>query len=278
MIRLGEMQTLEVVRKSPTGVQLSSRDNPAEEVLLPKSLMPSGLKEADEIEVFVYRDSEGRLTATTQRPKITLDEVAFLRVKEVAEVGAFLDWGLPKDLFLPYQEQTARVREGKEYLVGLYVDNSDRLCATMRIYDFLRTDSAYKMDEWVTGIIYDLENDIGALVAVDRKFNALIPKSELVGSFNYGDIVKARVARVREDGKLDLSLKERPFIQIDRDAGLIMAELKEKGGVLYLNDKSTPEEIYTQLGMSKGSFKKAVGRLLKEKSIRFIEHGIELID
>ncbi|MDD2283529.1 MAG: S1-like domain-containing RNA-binding protein, partial [Eubacteriales bacterium] len=218
------------------------------------------------------------LTATTQRPKITLDEVAFLRVKEVAEVGAFLDWGLPKDLFLPYQEQTARVREGKEYLVGLYVDNSDRLCATMRIYDFLRTDSAYKMDEWVTGIIYDLENDIGALVAVDRKFNALIPKSELVGSFNYGDIVKARVARVREDGKLDLSLKERPFIQIDRDAGLIMAELKEKGGVLYLNDKSTPEEIYTQLGMSKGSFKKAVGRLLKEKSIRFIEHGIELID
>ncbi|HBI55952.1 MAG TPA: RNA-binding protein [Firmicutes bacterium] len=278
MIRLGEMQTLEVVRKSPTGVQLSSRDNPAEEVLLPKSLMSSGLKEADEIEVFVYRDSEGRLTATTQRPKITLDEVAFLRVKEVAEVGAFLDWGLPKDLFLPYREQTARVREGKEYLVGLYVDNSDRLCATMRIYDFLRTDSAYKMDEWVTGIIYDMENDLGALVAVDRKFNALIPKSELVGSFNYGDIVKARVARVREDGKLDLSLKERPFIQIDRDAGLIMAKLKEKGGVLYLNDKSTPEEIYTQLGMSKGSFKKAVGRLLKEKSIRFIEHGIELID
>mgnify|MGYP000942748967 FL=1 len=278
MIRLGEMQTLEVVRKSPTGVQLSSRDNPAEEVLLPKSLMSSGLKEADEIEVFVYRDSEGRLTATTQRPKITLDEVAFLRVKEVAEVGAFLDWGLPKDLFLPYREQTARVREGKEYLVGLYVDNSDRLCATMRIYDFLRTDSAYKMDEWVTGIIYDMENDLGALVAVDRKFNALIPKSELVGSFNYGDIVKARVATVREDGKLDLSLKERPFIQIDRDAGLIMAKLKEKGGVLYLNDKSTPEEIYTQLGMSKGSFKKAVGRLLKEKSIRFIEHGIELID
>jgi hypothetical protein len=278
MIRLGEMQTLEVVRKSPTGVQLSSRDNPAEEVLLPKSLMSSGLKEADEIEVFVYRDSEGRLTATTQRPKITLDEVAFLRVKEVAEVGAFLDWGLPKDLFLPYREQTSRVREGKEYLVGLYVDNSDRLCATMRIYDFLRTDSAYKMDEWVTGIIYDMENDLGALVAVDRKFNALIPKSELVGSFNYGDIVKARVARVREDGKLDLSLKERPFIQIDRDAGLIMAKLKEKEGVLYLNDKSTPEEIYTQLGMSKGSFKKAVGRLLKEKSIRFIEHGIELID
>lgn len=278
MIRLGEMQTLEVVRKSPTGVQLSSRENPAEEVLLPKSLMSSGLKEADEIEVFVYRDSEGRLTATTQRPKITLDEVAFLRVKEVAEVGAFLDWGLPKDLFLPYREQTARVREGKEYLVGLYVDNSDRLCATMRIYDFLRTDSAYKMDEWVTGIIYDLENDLGALVAVDRKFNALIPKSELVGSFNYGDIVKARVARVREDGKLDLSLKEWPFIQIDRDAGLIMAKLKEKGGVLYLNDKSTPEEIYTQLGMSKGSFKKAVGRLLKEKSIRFIEHGIKLID
>ncbi len=278
MIRLGEMQTLEVVRKSPTGVQLSSRDNPAEEVLLPKSLMSSGLKEADEIEVFVYRDSEGRLTATTQRPKITLDEVAFLRVKEVAEVGAFLDWGLPKDLFLPYREQTSRVREGKEYLVGLYVDNSDRLCATMRIYDFLRTDSAYKMDEWVTGIIYDMENDLGALVAVDRKFNALIPKSELVGSFNYGDIVKARVARVRGDGKLDLSLKERPFIQIDRDAGLILAKLKEKGGVLYLNDKSTPEEIYTQLGMSKGSFKKAVGRLLKEKSIRFIEHGIELID
>lgn len=276
MIKLGRMQVLTVARKLAEGVLLAPKDNPEETVLLPRSQAPQGLEEADEIEVFVYKDSEDRLTATTERPKLTLDEIACLTVKEVTKIGAFLDWGLPKDLFLPYREQRIRVREGREYLVGLYIDKSGRLCATMEIYDFLRTDSPYKIDDWVTGIVYDVDNDLGALVAVDSKYNALIPKTELVGQYRPGDEVEARVARVREDGKLDLSLKDRPGRQMEKDAREIMTKLQEGGGTLTLNDKSSPQEIRARLGMSKGSYKRAVGRLLKEGQIQFTENGIKL--
>lgn len=276
MIKLGCMQALIVAGKLAEGSLLAPKNNPEETVLLPNSQAPQGLEESDEIEVFVYKDSEDRLTATTQRPKLTLDEIASLTVKEVTKIGAFLDWGLPKDLLLPYREQRIRVREGREYLVGLYIDKSGRLCATMEIYDFLRTDSPYIIDDWVTGIVYDVENDLGALVAVDSKYNALIPKTELIGKYKPGDEVEARVARVREDGKLDLSLRDRPGRQMEKDAGLILTRLQEGGGTLALNDKSSPQEIRARLNMSKGSYKRAVGRLLKEGQIQFTENGIKL--
>lgn len=275
MIELGKLQALKVARKSAEGFILQSHDS-TQEVLLPSS--QGGVNpESTEVDVFVYKDSQGRLTATTLRPKLSLDEIASLHVKEVTSIGAFLDWGLPKDLFLPFREQTSMVREGKEYVVGLYIDKQERLCATMRIYDFLRTDSPYKLDDWVAGIVYDVENDLGALVAVDRKYNALIPKTELISGLRAGNSVEARVVRVREDGKLDLSLKDRPGKQMDSDAQRITSALERGGGILNLNDHSSPQEIRAQLGMSKGSFKKAVGRLLKAGTIRMVDDGIQLL-
>lgn len=279
MIKLGEIQTLVAVRKSDVGMYLGSReDDFAEEVLLPNKQVPPNTETWDELEVFIYRDSEDRLVATTKIPKLTLDEIALLKVKEVTKVGAFLDWGLPKDLLLPYREQTTEVKAGQEIIVGLYIDNSDRLCATMHVYEFLRTDSPYKKDDRVSGMIYKINEELGALVAIDRKFNGLIPIREFFGDHGIGDTIEARVTRVKEDGKLDLSLKEKSYIQMDKDAEDILNKLSESGGVLYLNDKSDPDEIKNQLKMSKAAFKKAVGRLLKQNKIKFINNGIKLVD
>ena len=273
------MQTLVVMRKSAIGVYLGTGgDQSGEEVLLPANQVPQGTEEMDEIEVFVYRDSEDRMIATNKTPKLVLGQVTTLKVKEVLNIGAFLDWGLPKDLLLPFKEQTAKVVAGKEYIVGLYVDKSHRLCATMRIYDFLRTDSPFKQDDRVRGVIYDINNNLGALIAVEHIFNGLIPKTELIGHCQVGDIIEARVARIREDGKLDLSLKEEAHIQMHTDAEIILKKLEQRGGVLPLNDKSPPGQIKEQLNMSKAAFKRAVGRLLKEKRIKFTPDGIELLN
>lgn len=272
------MQTLVVIRQSSQGAHLGAKgDSSGEEVLLPASEVPPGTKENDEIEVFVYRDSQDNMIATTTTPEIVLDRVAPLKVKQVTAVGAFLDWGLPKDLLLPFKEQTTKIVEGRTYIVGLYVDKSHRLCATMRIYDFLRTDSPYQKGDWVRGIIYDLQNNLGALIAVDNMYNGLIPKSELLGHYQEGDSIRARVARLREDGKLDLSLKEEAYIQMNTDAEIILKRLEQEGGVLPLHDKSPPGQIKEQLNMSKSAFKKAVGRLLKDKKIKFVPDGIELL-
>lgn len=277
MIFLGEIQKLKVKRKTSFGVYLTDREgNGKEEVLLPKREVPKDIKVGDAVEVFVYRDSEDRLIATTRRPKLTLGEVGLLKVKDITKIGAFLDWGLEKDLFLPFKEQTSKLEKGNKYLVALYIDKSDRLCATMKIKDFLRTDSPYKENDWVMGTIYSIHEDIGAFVAVDNKYEGLIPKKELIGVYAPGDEVKARVTRVKEDGKLDLSLREKSYIQIEKDAEKILAKLKEEGGFLPLNDSSSPEDIKKELNMSKSAFKKAAGRLLKERKIEFVEKCIKL--
>lgn len=277
MIKLGEMQSLVVIRKASIGVYLGSReDDYSEEILLPAKQVPPGTEELSEIEVFVYRDSEDRLIATTTGPKLVRGEVAPLKVKQVTNIGAFLDWGLPKDLLLPYKEQTTRVSQGKTYFVGLYVDSSNRLSATMRIYDFLSTQSPYHKGDRVWGVVYKISEDLGALVAVDNRFNGLVPKAEIFGQVRAGDKIQARVVRVREDGKLDLSLREEASKQMDSDAELLLGVLGQRGGSLPLHDKSTPEEINAQLRMSKGAFKKAVGRLLKEGKINITDTGIEL--
>jgi len=278
MISIGEIQKLKVKRSTSFGVYLTDLEgkNRNEEILLPKREVPKNLKAGDTIEVFIYRDSEDRLITTTRRPKITLGEVGLLRVKDITKIGAFLDWGLEKDLLLPFKEQTMKLIKGKKYLVGLYVDKSDRLCATMKIKDFLRTDSPYKENDWVKGTIYSINEDMGAFVAVDNKYHGMIPKKELIGVYAPGEEVELRVTKVREDGRLDLSLRDKSYLQIDKDAERILEKIKEKGGFLPLNDNSSPEEIKKQLNMSKSSFKKAVGRLLKERKIRFEKKGIRL--
>ena len=275
-MRLGEYQKLVVIKKVEFGVYLAERMENETRVLLPEKQVPEGTKIGDELRVFLYKDSKDRLIATTNTPKLTLGGLAVLTVKEVGKIGAFLDWGLEKDLLLPFKEQTAKVKKGDEVLVALYVDKSGRLCATMKVYEKLRTDSPYKKDDHVEGIIYETSDNFGVFVAVDDCYSALIPKREAFGRLRVGDRVSARVLKVREDGKLDLSVREKAFLQMDADAAMIIKRMEEYGGKLPFNDKADPEVIKQEFGLSKNAFKRAVGRLLKEGHIKISEKNIEM--
>lgn len=271
---LGKRRMLTVVKKTDFGVYLGTKD---ERVLLPKKEVPEGTEAGDPVEVFLYRDSDDRMIATTCMPAITLGDLAVLTVKDTGKIGAFLDWGLPKDLLLPFKEQTVKVKKGDRVLVSLYVDKSERLCATMKIYGLLRTDSPYKKDDAVEGIIYDTSEKFGVFVAVDNCYSALIPKREAYGELRVGDTVHGRVVKVKEDGKLDLSVREKAFIQMDTDAQLILEKMKSYGGKLPFTDKAEPELIKRELGLSKSAFKRAVGRLLKEQKLQIMENSIEIL-
>lgn len=259
-MKLGEKQVLTVVKKVDFGVYLGSEE---ERVLLPKKQIPGEIELGDPVEVFLYRDSDDRLIATTNEPKITLGKLGVLEVADVGRLGAFLDWGLEKDLFLPFKEQTEKVQKGDKCLVSLYIDKSSRLCATMKVYHLLKTDSPYKKDDKVSGIIYDTSPEFGVFVAVDNQYSALIPQREVFGNLKVGNIVEARVTAVKEDGKLDLSVKDKIPEQMDKDAQYIMKVIESYDGVLPFTDKADPEIIKQEFGMSKAAFKRGVGRLLK---------------
>lgn len=273
MIRLGEYQSLSVVSETDFGVYLGDLDN---KVLLPKKQVPAGTKKGDEIRVFVYRDSQDRLISTTNEPKITLGELAVLSVNEVGKIGAFLDWGLEKDLFLPFKEQTDRVVPGNEYLVALYIDKSSRLAATMRIHDYLVPANCYGRDANVTGTVYGINEEIGAFVAIDNKYFGLIPKKEIHERYRVGQVIEARVTEVRDDGKLNLSPKKKAYLQMDEDAEIILQVIEEYDGVLPYNDKASPEIISRDFKMSKNAFKRGVGRLLKSGKIEITEKSIRI--
>ena len=272
---LGTKKTLMVVKEVEFGVYLG---NSQEKVLLPKKQVPEGVEVGDPTEVFLYKDSSDRLIATTNEPKIMLGELAVLTVAATGGIGAFLDWGLEKDLLLPFREQTAPLKKGDQILVALYIDKSQRLCATMKVYERLRTDSPYKVDDQVEGIIYELSDNFGVFVAVDNLYSALIPKREAFGKLRVGDRVKARVVKVKEDGKLDLSVREKAFLQMDVDADLIMKRMEEYGGSLPFTDKADPELIKKEFDLSKNAFKRAIGRLLKEGKIEIREKSIEILN
>ena len=278
MIELGKLQVLKVIRMTSIGAYLNTKIGSNEEdILLPMNQVPRDIKIGEEVEVFVYRDSEDRIIATMKRPDLTIGEIAPLRVVDITRIGAFLDWGLERDLFLPFKEQTYHVEEDGTYLVGLYLDKSSRLCATMDIFKFLSQKSPYKANDRVNGTIYKINEDIGAFVAVDNKYDGLIPNKEFYGDYKCGDSVEVRIKKVREDGKLDLSLRKEHYNEIDDDAKKIMDRLILKGGMLRLNDNSRPEDIKAELNMSKSAFKRAVGRLFKERKILITEKGIEKI-
>lgn len=271
MMKLGKKQVLTVVKKVDFGVYLGSDE---ERVLLPKKQVPAGIEPGDPIEVFLYKDSDDRLIATTNEPKIELGKLAVLDVVDTGKFGAFLNWGLEKDLFLPFKQQTAKVEKGDRCLVSLYIDKSQRLCATMRVYELLSTNSPYKKDDEVQGIVYDTSDNFGTFVAVDNQFSALIPKKDSFGNFRVGQTVTARVAAVKPDGKLDLSVKDKIPMQMDKDAEMILAKIEKCGGVLPFTDKADPELIKKEFNMSKNAFKRAVGRLFKERKIQINEKNI----
>lgn len=278
MLRLGEKQKLEIVKTVDFGVYLAVPGMGIEDrVLLPRKQVPQGAEIGTQLEVFLYRDSSDRMIATTTQPKLEMGQVARLRVAEVSKIGAFLDWGLEKDLLLPFKQQTWRVKEGDTPLVTLYVDKSNRLCATMNVYPHLKLQSPYKKDDRVTGQVYEISDNFGAFVAVDDCYSALIPRREMYGDVKPGDMVNARVTDVREDGKLNLSIREKAYLQIGEDAERIMALMESYGGVLPFTDKASPERIRAEIQMSKNEFKRAVGNLLKSGKIEIGENEIRSV-
>lgn len=272
---LGKKRTLMVIKKVDFGVYLGTNE---ERVLLPKKQVPAGIEIGDPVEVFLYKDSDDRMIATTQTPKIVMDELKVLKVADTGRIGAFLDWGLPKDLLLPFKEQTAEVHKGDEVLAALYVDKSGRLCATMKVYPRLRTDSDYKKDDEVQGIVYEISDNFGVFVAVDNQYSGLIPKREAFADLKVGDKITARVTKVREDGKLNLSVRKKAFLQMDEDADMILERIKVYGGKLPFTDKADAELIKKEFGLSKNAFKRAVGRLLKQQKIQINKNDIEILE
>ena len=282
MIRLGEKQTLTVVKKVDFGVYLadtkSPDSDPEEKVLVPGKEVPESIKNGDEMTVFVYRDSKDRLIATVRDPQFYVGEVAVLPVKDVGKFGAFLGLGLEKDLLLPFKEQTRRVQVGDTVLAAMYVDKSGRLCTTMKVYSYLRKDSPYHKDDKVEGKVYEINDRFGIFVAVDNKYSALIPKKEPAEGLQVGDVINARVTAVLEDGKLSLSVREKAYIQMNSDADKILEMIMNAGGRLDFNDKASPELIREKTGMSKNEFKRAVGNLYKQRLIAIEEDGIRKVD
>lgn len=270
-MKLGEKQVLMMEKEVDFGVYLGTE---SEHVLLPKKQVPRGLEPGDPVEVFLYKDSRDRLIATTNEPKLTLGGLAILEVIDTGKNGAFLDWGLEKDLFLPFREQTTPVKKGDSILVSLYIDKSARLCATMKVYEKLSCDSPYQKDDMVEGIVYELSDRFGVFVAVDGKYSALIPKREVYHTYRVGETIRARVAAVKDNGKLDLSVREKAFIQMDVDAAKLVEYMEKNGGRIPFTDKAFPETIRGEFEMSKNEFKRAVGRLLKEKKIEIREKDI----
>lgn len=273
-MRLGYMQTLVAVKKTDFGLFLTDIEKKddknralGDEVLLPKNQVTEDMRVGSEIEVFLYKDSEDRMIATRLVPYIKIGEIKKLRVKEVNKIGAFLDWGLPKDLLLPFKEQIYDIKSGDEILVTVYIDLSDRLCATMDLYSRLSLLPPYQKDDMVKGTVYQVHEQFGAYVAVDNKYSALVPKKELHRELKPGDEIEARVLEVKEDGKLDLSLRQKAYVQMDADSALILDKLKQAGGSLPYQDKSSAEEIKEEFNLSKAAFKRAIGRLYKELSL-----------
>lgn len=278
MIKLGETQLLEIVKKVEFGAYLAPDSAHQEEkILLPAKQVPQGSNVGDKLSVFVYKDSKDRPIATTNVPKLQMGKVALLTVAQTGKFGAFLDWGLEKDLMLPFKQQTRRVKEGEEVLVSLYIDKSERLCATMNVYRDLLNNSPYVINDKVKGRVYQISEQFGAFVAVDNKFSALIPKKELYGKVEIGQDIEARVAAVLEDGRLTLSIREKAHLQMHKDAEEVLKIIDSYDGVLPFNDKVSPEIIKRETGMSKNEFKRAVGNLLKEGKIEITEKVIRRV-
>ena len=270
MLELGKKQRLQVVKKVDFGVYLAEEDGDKKEdrVLLPEKQVPAGAGPGTELEVFLYKDSSDRLIATTREPRLTLGETALLTVAEVGRIGAFLDWGLEKDLLLPYREQTGPVKKGDQVLAALYIDKSQRLCATMKVYHYLKQHSPYVIGDQVKGRVYEISRNFGVFVAVDDQYSALIPRREAQGRYQVGQELSLRVTEVKEDGKLTVSARQKAYLQIGQDAELVLEAIEKAGGRLDFDDKASPEKIDEELGLSKAAFKRAVGHLLKEGKIQ----------
>ncbi|WP_372635828.1 S1 RNA-binding domain-containing protein [Fodinibius sp.] len=277
MLTLGTYQTLSVAREIEHGYIL--KEDKGAEVLLPGNLASRELQKGENVRVFIYKDGEERITATMQDPKITLNGIAVLTVKDITRHGAFLDWGLDKDLFLPHSEQTTKLREGTSCLVYLYLDKeTDRLVASMKIDRFLdnttlSVEEKEKVDLWILN-----KTDLGYNVAINGKHRGLIYHNEFFDEVSHGDKTTGYIKQIRTDNKIDVTLRPIGYNKVESRADIILHRLKKSGGYLDLHDKSDPDEIKDRLKMSKKTFKKAIGLLYRENIIDIREDGIYLSD
>ncbi len=276
MITLGEYNLLRIDRIMDQGAYLV--DEEGNDVLLPNKYMAENAQVDDEVEVFVYNDSEDRIIATNLTPKFTLNEFAFLQVKDVNRFGAFMDWGLEKDILVPFSEQNQRMEVDRWYIVRLFLDEkTNRLVASNKLNKFLETDFiSVEVGEEVE-IIVSERSELGYTVIINHAHKGLIFANETFRELNIGETQKAYVKNIREDGKIDVSLQKQGYDSVEPNARRILEMLKEKDGFLALTDKSQPQDIYSQLQISKKIFKKAIGALYKNKFIRLAEEGIYLL-
>ena len=276
MIKLGHYNSLEIFREAEQGVYLS--DEESNEVLLAIRYVPETLKIWDKIEVFVYLDNEERLVATTEKPYVVRDDFALLRCNAVTDFGAFLDWGLVKELFCPFKEQVFKMKVGGWYLVHCYLDEkTERLVASSKTNRFLDNKELTVQEFDEVDLIVSHPSDIGMNVIVNKKHQGLIYTDNIFRDLSVGDKVKGVVKKIRPGNKLDITLGKVGYRNIEPNADRIMQELEDNSGFLQLNDKSSPEAIKETLQMSKKSFKKAIGTLYKKRLVEIKPDGIYLI-
>ncbi len=276
MTEIGKINHLEVVKEVDFGIYLDGGD--LGEILMPKRYVPEGTMPGDHLDAFIYLDSEDRLVATTEKPLAMVEEFALLQVVSVTPVGAFLNWGLPKDLFVPFREQRQQMEEGKKYLVYVYVDtNTKRIAASSKIEQYLDNIPVdYDIDEEVDLIIVN-ETDLGYNAIIDYSHLGVIFKNEVFQPLNPGDKVQGFIKKIRTDGKIDLCLQKAGYEKISSFVDRIIVELQKNNGFLPLTDKSSPEEIYKTFKISKKNFKAAIGALYKKRFIALEENGIRLL-
>jgi len=282
-IEMGKMNRLTVVKEVDFGLYLDGGDLPdgrKNEILLPVRYVPRGIRIGDEINVFIYRDSEDRIIATTEHPYVMVGDFACLKVVSVNRTGAFLDWGLPKDLLVPFDEMEHRMEEGKRYVVGVYLDeDTDRIVASARLDALLYDESE---DDFEVGEEVDLfvanKSELGYKLIVNTSHWGLLHNHEVLRPLKRGERLRGFIKNIREDGRIDLTLHKRGRDKTDDAVDIVMKALKREGGFISMTDKSPPEAINDMFGLSKGMYKKAVGSLYKRKMITLDDSGIRLVE
>ena len=266
MANVGEYNELEVVREAEQGLYLGGERN--NDILLPGSYIPEGCKVGDKINVFIYRDSEDRIIATTLKPKAIVGEFAFLKVVATTGVGAFLDWGLPKDLLAPFKEQVDKMVNGRSYVVYIFLDEeTDRVVATAKVNRFLDEERPDLTDGQEVDLLIYRQTDMGFKAIVNNRYMGMIFENEIFQAIRPGQKIKGFVKQIREDNKIDLILQKTGFSNIDPVIESILDYLKANGGTMDITDKSQAEVIYATFGISKRAFKQAIGKLYKQKVI-----------
>lgn len=276
MIQLGKYNKLITTRQTDNGIYLRDLED-GEEVLLPNAYVPEEVEFEREMDVFVYLDSEERPVATTLKPKAVVGDFAYLQVKEISEYGAFLDWGLLKDLFVPFREQLHPLDIGEYYIVYVYLDeDTERLAASTRLNRYFQTDPITVEEGQEVDLLIGHETDLGVNVVINNEHRGLVYHNDIFKNIKAGDRTKGYIKLIRPDGKIDVSLRKSGFVLVDKSSQIILDKLKENDGYLALHDKSKPEEIQKALEMSKKTFKKAIGGLYKQKRIVIEDKGIRL--